>query len=71
MDTETLPAVDYLLTTSEAARLLGLPPQTLVNWRCTGRYPLPFIRVGRLIRYRVTDLNSWIENNVVVKGEEV
>ena len=71
METKILPPIEILLTTNEAAKVLGLPPQTLVNWRHTGRYPLPFIRVGRLIRYRSADLNDWIEENRVVKGGEV
>lgn len=70
MESRALSPIDHLLTTSEAANVLGLPPQTLVNWRCTGRYPLPYIRVGRLIRYRTADLNEWIETNRVVKGAE-
>ena len=71
MESTTPPQIDHLLTTIEAAKVLGLPPQTLVNWRCTGRYPLPFVRVGRLIRYQVTDLTDWIEKNRVVQGGAV
>lgn len=51
-----------LLSVEEAARYLGVAPQTLHNWRCTGRYRLPCIRVGRLAKYRRADLDAWIEN---------
>ena len=44
----------------DAAIILGVKPTTLANWRCTGRYNLPFIKSGRLVRYRVTDLAQWI-----------
>jgi len=49
-----------LLDTDEAARLIGVQPQTLNLWRCTGRYALPFVRVGSRIRYRRKDLESWL-----------
>ena len=50
-----------LLTTEEAAEVLGLKKKTLEIWRCTGRYNLPFVRVGRLIRYRSDDIAAWLE----------
>ncbi len=59
---------EQLLTTEQAAELLLLSPQTLVVWRCTRRYALPFIRVGRLIRYRAEDVASFIENQRVSPG---
>lgn len=50
-----------LLTTAEAAAALGLAAETLSNWRCHGRYALPYVRAGRLIRYRVSDLLAWLD----------
>ena len=61
---------EQLLTTEQAAELLLLSPQTLVVWRCTRRYALPFIRVGRLIRYRAEDVASFIKNQRVSPGEK-
>lgn len=49
-----------LLTNDQAAALVGLKPQTLQNWRMTGKYNLPYIRVGRLIRYRRADVMNWL-----------
>ena len=46
-----------LLTRQQAAAYLGVKPQTLSVWACTKRYGLPFIKVGRLVRYRVSDLD--------------
>ncbi len=54
-----------LLTTEQAAELMLVAPGTLVVWRCTGRYALPYVRVGRLIRYRAEDVASFIENQRV------
>ena len=44
----------------QASIVLDVKPSTLGNWRCTGRYNLPFIKTGRLVRYRVADLAAWI-----------
>lgn len=54
-----------LLDESETATLLGTAPQTLTKWRCTKRYPLPFVRIGRLIRYRETDVLRFIQSRMV------
>lgn len=40
--------------------VLDVKPATLCNWRCTGRYNLPYVKTGRLVRYRVADLAAWI-----------
>ena len=53
-----------LLTSSQAAELLGVTVATLATWRCTGRYPLPWVRVGRCIRYRPEDLVAFIESRL-------
>jgi excisionase family DNA binding protein len=55
---------DPKLNERQAAEYLGIAPATLTQWRCTGRHALPFLRVGRLIRYRVSDLDAWLETRV-------
>jgi excisionase family DNA binding protein len=49
-----------LLDEKQAAEYLNVSTQTLSNWRCTGRYKLPFIRIGRAIRYRLDHLEKWL-----------
>ncbi|HDZ55391.1 MAG TPA: DNA-binding protein [Pseudomonas xinjiangensis] len=44
----------------QAALALGVKASTLSVWRSTGRYNLPFRKVGRLVRYRVTDLAEFL-----------
>jgi excisionase family DNA binding protein len=56
----TVTTAGPLRTTEQAAQFLGVKPQTLSVWRVTGRYDLPFIRVGRNIRYRQVDLDRWL-----------
>jgi excisionase family DNA binding protein len=54
-----------LLDREQAAAYLGVAPNTLAVWACTGRYELPFVRVGRLAKYRLADLDAWLEQRVV------
>jgi excisionase family DNA binding protein len=54
-----------LLTTQEAAEFLGSTVGTLEVWRSSKRYPIPYIKVGRLVRYRRSDLLAWLESRTV------
>ncbi len=51
------------LNNREAADYLGLKAATLNKWRCHGDGP-PFIKVGRLIRYRRSDLDAFLLGRV-------
>jgi excisionase family DNA binding protein len=53
-----------LLQEWEAAKVLGVAPATLAVWRSTGRYNLPFVKIGRKVRYRQSDLDAWIKSRV-------
>lgn len=54
-----------LLTVRETAAYLGIQPQTLACWRCTGRYPaLPYVKMGRLVRYRLEDVEAFLESQL-------
>ncbi len=48
-----------LLTPQNVADRLGVSTTTLSTWRCTKRYPLPYVKVGRLVRYRLADLDAF------------
>jgi hypothetical protein len=54
-----------LLNEDEAAAHLGVTPGTLSVWRCTKRYALAYIKCGRLVRYRLEDLERFIETRRV------
>ena len=55
------PIRPILVTENEAAKVLGFSPRTLQSWRVSGDGP-PFVRVSpRAIRYRLSDLEAWIE----------
>jgi excisionase family DNA binding protein len=54
-----------LMTRCEAASLLGVRPQTLAAWASTKRYPLPYVKVGRLVRYRRDDLLAFLSSRTI------
>ena len=56
---------DNLLTPAQAAEKLGVAIQTLNTWRCTKRYPLPYVKAGRKVMYRANDVTAFIESRLV------
>jgi len=60
--------VQKLLTAEEVADLLGVTTHTLAVWRSTGRYSLPYVKSGRLVRYRETDVHKFIEKRLCGQG---
>ena len=50
-----------LLTPNQVSRILGIKRHTLAVWRCTGRYNLPFVKSGRLVKYHLKDVEAFIE----------
>jgi len=61
-------STDPLFTPPEAAAYIGVSENTLSVWRCVGRYAIPFIKVGRLVRYRVSDLDAWLKSRTHTSG---
>ncbi len=57
-----------LLNEIEAAELLAVTPGTLSVWRSTGRYAVPFVKVGRAVRYSRKALESWLESRTRTTG---
>lgn len=52
-----------------AAAYLGVTPRTLEVWRCTRRQQIPYIKVGRLVKYRQTALDTWLAAQTVGAAE--
>ena len=57
-----------LLDEKAAAELLTVTPGTLSVWRSTGRYQIPFIKVGRNVRYSRPDLIAWLASRTRASG---
>jgi excisionase family DNA binding protein len=54
-----------LLDADQAAAYLSVEPATLAIWRSTKRYPLRYIKVGRHVRYRKSDLDAFLDKRTV------
>lgn len=52
-----------LASPNQVSLYTGIPTNTLAFWRFEGSH-LPFVKMGRLIRYRREDVLSFINNNV-------
>lgn len=50
---------DHLIDDREVARLTGRARPTLQKDRLYGK-GIPFVRFGRLVRYRMSDVNRWL-----------
>lgn len=56
------PTGSRLLSTAEAAEFLGVSRRTLEDWRRNGRGP-KFVALSRnAVRYRLIDLEAWVES---------
>lgn len=53
--------LDELLTPEQTATLLGVSEKTLNVWRCTGRYNLPYVKIGSRVKYRKSVVNGFVE----------
>ena len=49
-----------LLSADDAANFLNLSASTLAKMRLSGKSP-KYIKMGRRVAYRMTDLESWID----------
>ena len=55
---------DTLLSNEEAAAYLGIKPNTLTIWRTTKRFEIPYIQIGRKIKYKKSDLDKFLNKNI-------
>ncbi len=60
---------DQLLTREQAAQYLGVSKGTLEVWACTKRYNLPYVKIGRLVKYRLSDLDGFIARRTISHPE--
>jgi hypothetical protein len=61
---ESGPIVDVAVDTQGASQITGVAVGTLNNWRSQGRGPA-FVRLGKAIRYRTSDLREYLDQHRV------
>lgn len=62
-----LAATHDLLTPDQLAEYLDIPRKTLFEWRSRGGGP-PGIKVGRHVRYRMSDVQAWLTERTSTKA---
>ena len=55
------------LTPTQVAEILGVTTGTLAVWRCTKRYQLPLVKIGRKIFYRTEDVYAFVDSRTFCK----
>ena len=60
-----LPPSADLLNNNQAAAYIGVTPRTLEVWRCTKRHQISHIKVGRLVKYRKSALDAFLDQQTV------
>ncbi len=57
-----------LISAGKTAEILGLKESTLAQYRWRGDTRLPWVKMGKSIRYKLTDIEAYIEKNTVCGG---
>ena len=61
-------SITGVMTEPETAEHIGISLSGLRKWRNDGRGPA-YVRLGRLIRYRRTDIEEWLEKRMISPAE--
>lgn len=57
-------AVSEFLDEKGLCTLIAISSVTATKWRAKAKGP-PFIKVGRLVRYRRSDVDAWLRTNTI------
>lgn len=57
-----------LISARELSELLNCSLRHVLNMDSTGRIPRP-IRLGKLVRWRIDDINAWLESGAPSREE--
>ena len=56
---------DAILDTPGASKLMKIPEATLIKWRSTGENNIPYIKIGKTVRYSSAALRAYIERHTI------
>jgi predicted DNA-binding transcriptional regulator AlpA len=60
-----------LISAGKAADILGLKESTLAQYRWRGDTRLPWVKLGKTIRYKLSDIEAYIDRSTVGKEVEI
>ena len=63
IDVRNQGTIERLLNQKEVAEILGISTKTIELWRSTCTGP-KFVKIGRLARYRESDIREFVESLV-------
>ncbi|MBV5306440.1 MAG: helix-turn-helix domain-containing protein [Desulfobulbaceae bacterium] len=61
------PIIPLVMNDVQAAEYLGISPHTLRKWRSTGSTGPAYVCVGRLKKYRLSDLVAYAQSQTVAR----
>lgn len=67
MESETKVSAN-LMDVQQAANYLGLSVGTIYQWRC--QHKIPYIKVGRKLKFKKDQLDQWLADRTVHVGIE-
>ena len=53
------------LTAKQTAELTGSTFSTLNTWRCTKVVDIPYIKIGKTVRYCLKDVIAWLDSKKI------
>jgi hypothetical protein len=59
---ESAARIERLLKERETADMIGFAANTLAQYRHSGKVKIPYIVIGGAIRYRLSDIESFLES---------
>ncbi len=59
---------DKLMSAGQTANILGIKETTLSQQRWRGCKNLPYVKLGKTIRYKLSDIEAYIERCTIGKG---
>ena len=62
-----MPEREKLMSVDELAALVGRSRRTVLDWNSRGEGPR-YIRLGRRIAYRPSDIEKWLKSREVARG---
>ncbi|MGX5174922.1 helix-turn-helix domain-containing protein [Aliikangiella sp. IMCC44653] len=54
-----------LVSSDEAAKILKLRPATLSQMRWRGDMRIPYVKLGKAVRYKLADIEAFINKNTI------
>lgn len=60
---------EWTVNSPTAAKLLNSTNASLEKDRAKGHLGIPYAKVGRRVVYRLSDLNAWLNGNLVIPRE--